>query len=172
MEGPMAAAAWAAFVQAWDKGRKAQLYFVPPATVLPDLAVVPDPGQETGGRIIELSFDPAGKPGFSPMAALEAAVFSVKPETAAQYFMTADSPINSFDFESISVNGENISYNGYFVDLLRDIAGAVRRPMRYEAPQRAVPRDWPLGLRRNSQAPRGSLPLLAPSSGLRTGPDS
>jgi hypothetical protein len=145
--GPLAAAAWTASVQAWDKDHKAHLYLAPADTVLPDLAMVPGPGQETGSHIIELSFDPAGKPGFSPMAELGEGIFAVTSEAAAQYFRVVDSPVKAFDFESISVNGQTISYNGYFVDLMNDIGGVTPRPMSFAAPQQAGPKDWPLGLR-------------------------
>jgi hypothetical protein len=130
----------------WDKKRKARLYMTPAATVLPDVTVVPEPGQETGARIIELSFDPAGKAGFSPMAGLGDEVFSMSAESAPKYFKVAGAAAGSFDFEGIPVNGAYISYNGYFVDLLQAISAAAVRRTRYEKPA-AVLKALPLGLR-------------------------
>ncbi|MCX5795605.1 MAG: hypothetical protein NTY77_08945 [Elusimicrobia bacterium] len=147
MDDPMSAAAWMAEVRkTWDKGRKARFYMTPASTVLPDVTVVPEPGHETGTRVIELSFDPAGKAGFSPVAGLGDEVSAVSAEAAPKYFKAAGAAAGSFDFEGIPINGERVSYNGYFVDLLRDIAAGVQRLMRFSAPRPAGPKARPLGL--------------------------
>jgi hypothetical protein len=153
MAGPVSAAAWVASVRAWDKNRKAHLYAASADTVLPDLTVVPDLDMETGSRIIEISFEPAGKPGLLSMAGLGDEVFEVAPEAAAQYFRGVESPANPFDFESIRINGQLISYNGYFVDFLNDFGGAVQLPMRSGASEPAARKGWPLGLRMDGLAP-------------------
>jgi len=155
MEGPMTATAWMAEVRkTWDKGRKARFYMTPPATVLPDVSVVPDPGQETGKGVIELSFDPAGKEGFSPMAGLGDEIFAVSPEAAPRYFEAVDAPAGAFDFEGITINGARVSYNNYFVDLLRDLAGLVQRFMGSLAPRQSGPKARPLGLDLGKLQPR------------------
>jgi hypothetical protein len=147
MDGPLTMAAWMAEVRGiWDKGRKARFYMTPASTVLPDVTTVPDPGQETGKGVIELSFDPAGKEGFSPMAGLGDEVSAVSPEAAAKYFKAVDAPADAFDFEGITINGARVSYNGYFVDLLRDLAGLAQRFMERMAPRLAGPKTRPLGL--------------------------
>ncbi|GEM_PF-3520457 len=146
MEGPMTVTAWMAAVRkTWDRNRKARLYMTPASTVLPDVTVVPEPGHETGARVIELSFDPAGKAGFSPLAGLGDEVFVVSAEATPKYFKTTDAKAGAFDFESIPVNDMRVSYNGYFVDLLRDIASGVQSLMLSEVVPDG-PKARPLGL--------------------------
>lgn len=141
MEGPMAASAWVAAVRGtWDKAGKARFYLTPAATVIPDVTAVPDQGKETGERLIELSFDPAGKDGFSADPGLGAGVFRVSRAAVAAHFKTAD----VFDFDGIAVNGERVSYNGYFADLLSALVSPAPRSF-FQKP--AGPRKRPLGLK-------------------------
>ncbi|MBI5240264.1 MAG: hypothetical protein HY926_07305 [Elusimicrobia bacterium] len=144
MEGPMTAVAWLSEVRrAWDKTGKARFYLTEASAVLPDVTTVPEPGQETGERLIELSFDPAGKEGFSPAAGLGAGVFSVSPSASARYLKTAP---EAFDFDGIAINGQRISYNGYFFDLLRALAAPIQRSLEPFFQKPAGPKARPLGL--------------------------
>lgn len=132
MKKPLEINAWIRGVRAiWDKPNKTKLYLVRPSAVLPDLRVVPDPGQETGERLIELSFDPASAPGFEKAGGsyglapdLAKDVYEPSQGAADRHFMDAlaGDPLR-FDFEAIEVNGERIGYNGYFRDLLADLSG-------------------------------------------------
>jgi hypothetical protein len=143
MAGPMTAAAWLAELRkTWDKQGQARFYLTPAAAVLPELATVPAPGQERGEHLIELSFDPAVQEGFFPAAGLGQGVFSVSRTAAEKHFKAAG---RGFDFDGIAVNGERISYNGFFPDLLRELAFPAPRSM---APffARPAPAARPLGL--------------------------
>ncbi|MBI4669079.1 MAG: hypothetical protein HY747_07810 [Elusimicrobia bacterium] len=111
----------------WDKQGKARLYITHAGAVLPDARNVPEINQEKGEHIVEISFDPKGKPGFK---AADPA-FNLSPEiapdvfeldsvkSAGNHFMDPEdrSPAR-FNFVSITINGETIGYNGYFKDLL------------------------------------------------------
>ena len=144
MEKPREVNDWIRSVRAiWDKAQKTKLYITHASAVLPDLRVVPDIAKETGAHIIELSFDPTKKPGFAPLSAgfgiaadLKSSVFELDGVANVQrYFLDAlGAGENAFDFESITVNGENISYNGYFKDLIADLTNpASPAPARLKA---------------------------------------
>jgi len=155
MEGPMTSSAWMAAVRnTWDKGRKAKFYMTPASTILPDVTVVPESGQEKGVHIIELSFDSAGKAGFSTMPGLGDEVFSVSADAVLNYFKDVDAAAGAFDFAGTPVNDMHISYNGYFADLLRDITAGVQGMMQYAEPRPAGPKVRPLGLRPGRLQPR------------------
>jgi hypothetical protein len=123
--GPMPVHAWIERVQrTWDAGRKARFYLTPPPAVLPDVSTVPAPGQETGERLIELSFDPAGRDGFvaRPEFAPAARAHEVDRAATERYFADGEEAQPPFDFTGISINGRRFEYNGYFADLLKDLA--------------------------------------------------
>jgi hypothetical protein len=125
MAGPMPAEAWIAQVRAaWDKPGKAKFYFASADTIIPDIRVVPAPAQETGARIIEHAFAPAGKIGFTPMREFAGEVFMLSPEALRTFFLLAEAPSDPFDFAGITINGTPFSYNGYFSDLLADLFSA------------------------------------------------
>jgi len=127
MAGPMSAAAWIAQVRAsWDAKRKAKFYLACADAIIPDVSVVPDAGQETGARLIELSFEPAGKAGFT---SLDDGVFELSADALRRHFKLADVPAEPFDFNGAAINGTAISYNGYFTDLLAAVAAPAGRPM-------------------------------------------
>jgi hypothetical protein len=120
LRGPMRAESWVSMVQSvWDRGRKARFYAVPASTVIPDLSLATEPAQEKGDRIIELSFDPSTRAGFT-LSPLGEPVFEVSPRVALQFFKDAQENVG-FDFAGVTINGERISYNGYFADLLGEI---------------------------------------------------
>ncbi|MBI4387237.1 MAG: hypothetical protein HY551_07630 [Elusimicrobia bacterium] len=159
-QGPMGVEAWIAAVQrGWDRQKLAKFYLVPASTVIPDVHQVPEsPAQEKGERVIELSFDPARHSGFAAAPELGERVYSVSPEASAKHFKLADSELSAFDFAGITINGRPVSYNNYFADLLRSLAGSKekalsvslseklpRQPRRREKSRSLT--DRPLGLR-------------------------
>lgn len=124
LDGPMTAKAWIGQVQSvWDKKGAANLYFTPADTVIPDIHIVPeDISKESGERLIELSFNPAGRKGFKNMRDWGPKVYSVGGSAFSEHFLTADAAVSAFDFTGITINGGLISYNAYFDDLLKSLA--------------------------------------------------
>lgn len=124
-QGPMSIKNWIKLMRAtWDKEKKAKIYITQPDAILPDLRIFPAPNEEKGEGIIELSFDPSGKPGFIPFPVdSEPLVFTVEDKTADKYFLNVhEKPeTDSFDFFGITINGDNYDYRNYYVDLIQDI---------------------------------------------------
>lgn len=132
LDGPMTAKAWIATVQGvWDKGGAANLYLTPADTVIPEIHIVPeDISKESGERLIELSFNPAGRKGFNLMREWGPKVYSVAGAAFTEHFLTAASDVSDFDFSGITINGGLISYNEYFDDLLNSLVSPPKAGMR------------------------------------------
>lgn len=167
MPGPMPVKDWIlAMRRGWDrpapgKAGQAKLYLTPASAVLPDVSVVPEPGQESGSRVIELSFEPKGDAGFTRLGRLDALAFEVSAEAAERRFAAPGDGSVRFEFQGITINGERTDYRGYFADLFADLlvgslaralgplrrspapglaAGAAPQP----APRRLYSPRWPL----------------------------
>jgi len=109
----------------YDKQAEAKFYIVPTSAVLPDLRVVPEMEKETGEHLIEVSFAPDGKTGITPKTGLESRTYEASNEASQAFFADVfTAGAGKFDFLSITINGNNISYNNYFVDLLTAIRTA------------------------------------------------
>ena len=125
LPAPMEMSAWIATVQdTWDKSRSAKLYMTPAGAVLPKLDTVPEPGQETGERLIELKFDPAGREGFEAVEDLpdkKTRAYGVDPERAARYFDGASGGQGTFAFLGVRINGQWFDYRGYFAELIEAV---------------------------------------------------
>jgi len=122
MPTPLPMQAWIDRVsKTWDKKGKAAFYMTPFDTILPDLTVVPDVAAEKGENLIELSFAPASKPGFTKADADGKTLFNVTESAAQSYFMTS-TETSRFKFDKITINGGDFDYLGYFSDLLADMA--------------------------------------------------
>lgn len=138
MSGPLSAREWIERVrEIWDRKGEAKVYLTPASAILPDVRVFPDPKNEKGENIIELSFDPTGKPGFSKVPSLGSRTYRLSASATIRYFIDAkEEPKDRFDFSGISINGKRYDYNNYFLDLLADIRSAPREiflPARVEA---------------------------------------
>lgn len=107
----------------WDIPRKAHFYVVSSDVVIPDVTRVPPVAEETGERIIELSFRPEGKPGFKARADLGHNCFEANLEAARKYFICTQEPEAPFDFAGIAINGKAVTYRNYFRDLMAALAG-------------------------------------------------
>ncbi|MDQ7826561.1 MAG: hypothetical protein RDV48_27410 [Candidatus Eremiobacteraeota bacterium] len=108
-----------------DRDRKALFYLTSTDAVMPDLRVFPPIAEETGRRIIELSFNPAGRVGFVPLDRGETRIFRVYDSVLKDYFSCLGSREGkSFDFTQVVVNGTPHSSNSYFDDLLKSITTA------------------------------------------------
>lgn len=109
---------WIQYVQrVWDHQHRAHFYVVHPSVVLPDVTEVPAPEAETGKHLIELAFEPVGKPGFTPRPELAPAAFEVAQARARHDFFDAD----RFNFAGITINGGDFGYRNYFADLFADL---------------------------------------------------
>ncbi len=129
MGGPISMADWIAAVRkGWDRGHKAKFYLTGADAVLPDIRVVPDPPQEKGEHLIEISFEPNRQAGFSRLASVDASLYAPDDATETKHFRIAGSDPSPFDFTGITINGGLISYNQYFVDLLAELASAGKVP--------------------------------------------
>ncbi|MBI4802159.1 MAG: hypothetical protein HY796_06510 [Elusimicrobia bacterium] len=128
MPGPLPIRAWIKEIRALvDKQTKAKIYFTHSDAVMPDVRIFPAPNEEKGERIIELAFDPGGKPGFEPFPAdFEPFVFSVDESAANKYFINVhEKPAaDRFNFLGLTVNGDRYDYRNYFADLVADIGGS------------------------------------------------
>jgi len=105
-----------------DPERKAKFYITSTDAITPDLRVFPPLSLETGGRIIELSFTPAGRVGFVPVRGTKAGVYRVYDSVLKDYFsIIRIEEGKSFAFKQVIVNGTEYSSNRYFDDLLNSI---------------------------------------------------
>ncbi|MBI4677075.1 MAG: hypothetical protein HY748_05780 [Elusimicrobia bacterium] len=151
MDGPLTADEWIVNVhEGWDRQKKAKFYLTDADAILPDITEVPDLPKETAAKIIELAFDPEGKPGFSRWSGAGETVYAVDHERQERHLRLAGSEAAPFDFLQVTVNGQTIGYNGYFVDLLPEI----------ERPALSKPR---------SQQPFAAVPPAGPALGLNVG---
>lgn len=148
MDGPLTVDQWMSRVhRGWDRQKKAKFYLTGADAVLPDITEVPDLPKERAAKIIELSFDPAGKPGFSRWPGASEAVYEVDAERQEHHLRVAGSKAGAFDFSEVTVNGMTIGYNGYFADLLAEIARPSKSQPRSDSPYALVPPPLPgLGL--------------------------
>lgn len=154
MGGSLSIPEWVETVRrGWDKPRKARFYLAPASAVVPDIRVVMDsPQRETGERLIDLSFDPTSRPGFTP--ALGGLAHELDAAAVRRHFMSAGAQPLVFDFTGVTINSDHYVYNGYFEDLLR--AGVqppapIPTKLRSSAPAAAesfgsTERPLPLGL--------------------------
>jgi hypothetical protein len=140
---PLTVPQWmAAVTRGWDAthGRPAtaKFYFTPADTVLPDLRHVPNFQSETGDLLIETKYDPTSHnipfaQVWTKKLKLEASLknrsFLISPEHMRTHFLHATTGFDtSFDFEKVVIDGSTISWNGYFVDLLKtDLMPAQKR---------------------------------------------
>jgi hypothetical protein len=104
----------------WDNPRRCHFYLVKANVVLPDITRVPPLAQETGERIMELSFVPDGRPGFTPRSDLGPRSFELADAPQATHFISASGE-HPFDFTGITTNTRTYSYNNYFFDLLTSL---------------------------------------------------
>jgi hypothetical protein len=109
----------------WEREKKVKLYLTSTSAITPDISVYPDPEWETGERIIELSFDPARKAGFTLCDDMGLSLYRPDEESQYRYFLcTGSSRDARFDFRKAVKNGREYSFNGYFEDLLDSIRKA------------------------------------------------
>ncbi|MBI5623556.1 MAG: hypothetical protein HY924_07250 [Elusimicrobia bacterium] len=148
MDGPMTADEWISAVhRGWDPAKKARFYLTDADAVIPDITSVPDLPKETAARIIELAFDPEGKEGFTPWSGSAERVYEIDAARQAGHLRSAGSSSAGFDFLQVAVNDMLISYNGYFADLLAELAAPSLAGPRFRRPFQARPQSSPaLGL--------------------------
>jgi hypothetical protein len=121
MPAPMPMDAWIDRVSSiWDRNSKAQFYITPFDTIIPDLTTVPDVSNETGENLIEISFNPAQKAGFTPIANRTQRLYELTRQTAQRYFFTS-TEVQRFNFDGIRINSMQFNYNNYFADLFADL---------------------------------------------------
>lgn len=149
--GPMEASEWNAQVrEIWDKSEKAQFYLTDADAVIPQLERVPPPEQETGERIIELSFDPSRREGFSRVDGFGERVYVLSGAQERRHFVEA----GRFDFRRVAINDAVYDYNGYFADLLQSMLN----------PQADASTSGP---KRRSSGPEGAFDIRRAPLGLR-----
>jgi len=108
-----------------DPGRKAKFYISSPDAITPDVRIFPAIDLETGGRIIELSFNPEGRVGIIPVKGTKTGLYRVFDSVLKDYFsFIGPGEGKSFDFKKVIVNGIEYSSNNYFDDLLNSIITA------------------------------------------------
>ncbi len=149
---PLTMERWIERVRAgWDRyhggAPRAKLYLAPPDAVMPDLTSLPSP--ETGTHLIELNFVPEEHGLRADTSLVRGEKIYVLDDSASdRYFLTTSEPAGDrFQFLDISINGDRISYNGYFADLLKTNLN----PRRYLTPasenaRRPARRLLPLGM--------------------------
>jgi hypothetical protein len=157
LSGPMPLKEWIKTVrEVWDKDTKAKIYITHPDAVLPDLRNFTSVDKEEGKNIIELSFRPEGRKGFTEADSdYGPLVFNMTPAAARAYFSNVHEkyPAGRFDFTKIAVNGGVFGYRDYFADLIKDIndhpqppaaqkSGAVYKTYGREAGYLLSPRWW------------------------------
>jgi len=103
----------------YDENSDAFFYMTPAEAVLPDLRIFNEPDKETAKHIIELSFNPANHEGFKKINGYLPKTWAVSAAAARKFFSTPHrDTANRFSFQDIEINGNKISYNGYFKDFL------------------------------------------------------
>ncbi len=125
LSGPMPMERWIASIRGvWDKQAKANYYLTPPSGILPNLRTFRKPENEKGDQIIELSFNPLGKPGITPMPQIDNRLYAVDEKRTQQYFSATSTSARAqeFLFDKIQINNDEISFNNYFLDLTQSIA--------------------------------------------------
>lgn len=128
MPAPMPMEGWIDRVSSiWDRNSKAQFYMTPFDTVLPDLTTVPDVTNETGEHLIEISFNPQQKPGFTQIPNRTQRLYELTRQAAQRYFFTT-TEVQRFQFDGILINSTPFNYNNYFADLLADLAARTSIP--------------------------------------------
>jgi hypothetical protein len=108
----------------YDKPQ-AKIYLAPFDAVLPDIRTFS--ANETGELLIDISFDPEGREGFTRRPDLQKPgvdelAYELSKEAAHKYFLSfnEDPESDSFDFVGLNVvDTIYISYESYFVDLLQ-----------------------------------------------------
>lgn len=121
-EKPLSALAWIKTARdTWDKKGIAKLYFTGPSSVFPDLRAVPSPEEEKREHLIELSFDPENKAGFSAKPEFGPLAYSLSDDSEAGYFSQVSGTAAGFDFLSVTSNGTTVPYNNYFADLMDNV---------------------------------------------------
>ena len=135
MDRPMLVADWIKAVRGgWDSWHggapRANLYLAPGLAIMPDIRDFPTP--ESGKHIIELNFDPDSK-GILPNDAwmkqigTKDKVRALTQGQSEKLFLTAKSGLaTSFDFLSIKINEDLISYKNYFADLVESFGPEIR----------------------------------------------
>ena len=135
MDRPLLVADWIKNVRGgWDSWHggapRAHLYLAPGLAIMPDIRDFPVP--ESGKHIIELNFDPDAK-GILPSDAwmkqigTRDKVRALSQDQSEKLFLTAKPGLaTSFDFLSIKINEDLISYKNYFVDLLGTFGPEIR----------------------------------------------
>jgi hypothetical protein len=106
----------------WDLERRARLYVVTPLAVIPCLRDFPDESRESGKNIIEISFNPLTRKGFTASHEAGSTVYWLGNHAVQEYFdCTGDGGGRAFDFRKVIINGEAYDYNDYFADLLKSL---------------------------------------------------
>ncbi|MBF0543948.1 MAG: hypothetical protein HQM08_05935 [Candidatus Riflebacteria bacterium] len=109
-----------------DPERKAKFYITTADCVIPDIRIFPAVSKETGEGIIEISFNPKDHEGFTLRPELNPAAYELSAAACEKYFLTAtEAPAERFDFLKLVCNDIEVSYNGYFVDLVKSIEQSV-----------------------------------------------
>lgn len=129
----------------WDKkpdpADLAKLYLVSPGTVMPDVRIYPySKVEETGEIVTDLSFVPAGRPGFKAVKVEEETVYEMSVSAQEKYFLRAVESVDAdqFNFEELKLTvmkkkemGDGLEeipvlypYKGYFKDLLEELKKA------------------------------------------------
>lgn len=141
MKGPMPAGDWIGFVKKiWDYKGQTKLYLTSQLAIMPDTRIFRDLQSEKGDRIIELNFEPGQRPDEFQKISLDGhEVFSTSEEAMQKYFLHIDplSP-NRFNWESITINNDFISFNGYFADLAKDLKEVPRQLLLKNKPTMAA----------------------------------
>ncbi|MBF0408818.1 MAG: hypothetical protein HQM10_15835 [Candidatus Riflebacteria bacterium] len=127
LNSPLEMESWIkAFRCIYDKSEKCYLYITHAHSVIPKVKDFPDSDKETGKNIIELSFNPEGRPGFTQAFEIASRTYELNNLSAREYFsdMSETDENSRFSFESVQINDEVIPYNNYFSDLLETIVNA------------------------------------------------
>ena len=72
---------------------------------------------------MEIAFNPADKPGFTPRFDIARLVYEVTEAQACAYFTCVDEPLpaDRYHFLGIDINRFHVDYRNYFVDLIQDL---------------------------------------------------
>jgi len=119
MNGFMPLESWISRVKnVWDKKRKAYIYITERDAIMPDLSIFRGPDEEKGDILIELAFDPNTKKGFNRKNYKGHLIYSLG-QTAQQKYFSSVYGKSRFNFVDIRINKDVISYEDYFIDLLK-----------------------------------------------------